>query len=72
MVLKNLPSRNNAFMKFLKNQNEKDELEYKTCNKLFESIKKCSKKLHFSTLILKYKHNIKKTWGVIKESKKNL
>ena len=59
-------------MKFLKNQNEKDELEYKTCNKLFESIKKCSKKLHFSTLILKYKHNIKKTWGVIKESKKNL
>ena len=25
-------------------------------------------KLHFSNLILKYKHNIKKTWKVIKES----
>ena len=36
--------------------------------KFFESIKKRSKKLHFSNLFLKYKHNIKKTWEVIKES----
>ena len=35
---------------------------------LFESIKKHSKKLHFSNLILKYKNNIKKPWEVIKES----
>ena len=55
-------------MKFLKNLNGKNELEYKTYKKLFESIKKRSKKLHFSNLILKYKHNIKKTWEVIKES----
>ena len=47
---------------------KKIELEYKTYKKLFESIKKRSKKLHFSNLILKYKHNIKKTWEVIKES----
>ena len=36
--------------------------------KLFESIKKWSKKLYFSKLILKYKNNIKKTWQVIKEA----
>ena len=56
------------YEKFLKNWNEKNELEYKTYKKLFESIKKRSKKLHFSNLILKYKHNIKNTWEVIKES----
>ena len=53
---------------FLKNWNENNELEYKTYKKLFESTKKHSKKLHFSNVILKYKHNIKKTWEVIKES----
>ena len=47
---------------------KKNGLEYKTYKKPFESIKKRSKKLHFSNLILKYKHNIKKTWEVIKES----
>ena len=47
---------------------KKNELEYKTYKKLFESIKKRSKTLHFPNLIVKYKHNIKKTWEVIKES----
>ena len=43
MVLKNLPSGNNAFMKsFLKIRMKKvnTKLEYKTYKKLFESIKK--------------------------------
>ena len=48
------------YEKFLKSRNEKNEFEYKTYNKLFESIKKRSKKLHFSNLILRYKHNIKR------------
>ena len=34
--------------------------------KTYESIKKRSKKLHFSNLILKYKHNIKKDPGSYK------
>ena len=42
--------------------------EYQDYKKLFESIKKRSKKLYFSKLILKYKNNIKKTWHVIKEA----
>ena len=43
-------------------------MEYKTYKKLFESIKKRSKKFYFSNLIVKYKNNIKKTWEVIRES----
>ena len=59
MALKNLPSRNKVFLKkFLKNQNEKNELKYKTYKKHFESTKKRFKKSHFYNLVLKYKHSI--------------
>ena len=56
------------YEKFLKNRTEKHELACKTYKMLFESIKKQSKKLNFSNLILKYKNRYKKTWEVIKES----
>ena len=48
------------YEKFLKNRNEKNELEYKNYKHLFEAVKKRSKKLHFSKLILRYKNNVKK------------
>ena len=51
------------YEKSLKNRNDKNELEYKTYKKLFESIKKRSKKLHFSNLILQYKPNKTKDLG---------
>ena len=60
-IRKSSKRKQRLYEKFLKNRNDKNELEYKTYKKLFESIKKRSKKLHFSNLILKYKHNIKKT-----------
>ena len=41
--------------KFLKTRNQKSELEYKNYKNLFETIKKSSKKLHYSKLIMKYK-----------------
>ena len=56
------------YEKVLKNSTEKHELAYKTYKRLFESIKKHSKKLHLSNLTLKYKNNIKKAREVIKES----
>ena len=56
------------YEKFLKNCNEKNVLEHKTYKKLYESIRKRSKKSNFSKIIVKYKNNIKKTWEVIKES----
>ena len=67
-IRKSSKRKQRLYEKFLKNRNEKYKLEYKTYKKLFESTKKRSKKSHFSNLILKYKHNIKKTWEVIKES----
>ena len=52
----------------LKKRNEKTKKEYQDYKKLFESIKKRSKKFYVSKLILKYKNKIKKTWQVIKEA----
>ena len=56
------------YSRFLQKRNEKTKKEYQDYKKAFESIKKQSKKLYFSKLILKYKNNIKKTWQVIKEA----
>ena len=47
-----------VFEIFLKNDETKNE--YQDYNKLFESIKKQSKKWYFTKLSLKYKNNIKK------------
>ena len=49
----------------MKNRNQKGKTECK--NNKIESIKKLSKKLHFSTLILKCQNKITKTWQVIKK-----
>ena len=56
------------YAKFLKKKTEKTEKDYLDYEKLFESLKKRSKKMHYSNLILKYKDIIKKTWQVIKET----
>ena len=40
----------------------------KNYKKIFESVKKRSKELHFSRIILKYQNNIKMTWNVIKDA----
>ena len=45
-------SKQRLYNKLLKNRNEDNEAEYENSNKLFEAIKKRSKKNHFSKLIL--------------------
>ena len=55
------------YSKFFKKWNEKTKREYQDYKKLFESIKKWSKKLHFSKLILKYQSNIKKPGKSLKK-----
>ena len=67
---KNSPKcKQQLYEKFLKCRIERDEDEHKNYERLFETIKKkkCSKKLHFSKLIVKFKDNTKKTRSVIKE-----
>ena len=53
--------------KFLKNRNEKNEKLYKSYKSLFESVKRKSKRIYYSSKILEFKNNAKKTWGVMKE-----
>ena len=65
MVLKNLQSRDNFFLKI---GMKKMSLNTKLARNILSQIKNGSKKMHFSNLILKQKHYIKKTWEVIKES----
>ena len=60
-IKKSSKKKQRLYLKFLKKRNEKTKKEYQDYKKLFESIKKRSKKLYFSNLILKYKNNIKKT-----------
>ena len=59
-IKKSSKRKQRLYEKFLKNRTEKHELAYKIYERLFESIKKHSKKLRFPNLILKYKNNVKK------------
>ena len=66
-IKKSSKRKQRLYENFLKCRSQRNENEYKNYKRLFETIKKRSKKLHFSKLIVKYKDNIKKTWSVIKE-----
>ena len=67
-IKKSAKRKQRLYTKFLKNRNQQNETEYKNYKKLFKSMKRRSKTLYFSKLILKYKSNIKKTWQIIKEA----
>ena len=51
----------------LKDRNEKNEKLYKSYKSLFESVECNSKGIYYSSKILQFKNNAKKTWGVMKE-----
>ena len=55
------------YEKFLKNRNEKNEKLYKSYKSLFESVKRKSKRICYSSKILEFKNNAKKTCGVMKK-----
>ena len=55
------------YKKFLKKINKISEKRYKTYKTLFKTLRKKSKRSHYSNLTDKYKCNIKKTWVVMKE-----
>ena len=66
-IKKSSKRKQRLYEKFLKCRSERNEDEYKNYKRLFETIKKRSKKLPFPKLIVNYKHNIKKTRSVTKE-----
>ena len=51
----------------MKKRNAFNGTAYKTYQSLFETIKRKSKKNHFSRKILQFKYDIKKRWAVMKE-----
>ena len=67
-IKKSSKCKQRLYEKTLKTRSQKRELEYKIYKNLLETIKKRSKKLHYSKLIIKYKENIKKIWSGIKEA----
>ena len=54
-IKKSSKRKQRLYEKFLKICNEKNKSEYKTYKKLYESIRKRSKKIYFSNRIVKYK-----------------
>ena len=62
-IKKSSKRKQKLYVKFLKNRNSKNKLEYRNYEKLFKLIKTFAKKNYFSSLILKHKNDIKKTLG---------
>ena len=58
-IKKSSKKKQRLYSKFLKKRNAKTKKEYQDHRKIFESVKKWSKKLYFSKLILKYKKSLK-------------
>ena len=52
---------------FIQNRNEKNTKLYKSYKSLFESVKRKSKRIYYSSKTLEFKNNAKKTWSVMKE-----
>ena len=66
-IKKSSKRKQKLYEKFLKNKNEKNEKLYKSYKSLFESVKRNSKRIYYSSKILEFKNNAKKSWGVMKE-----
>ena len=66
-IAKSSERKQELYEKFLKHRTRETELSYKSCNNLFENLKKKAKKKYYSDKISKYKHDAKKTWSIMKE-----
>lgn len=67
-IIPNYAYGKNICKKLLKTGTQKSEGEHKHYKRLFEQVKKYSKKLHSSNLIPKYRSYTKMKWSVIKEA----
>ena len=64
-LVKSSKKKQRLYEKILKNRNPENKLNYKQYKTLFESLKKKSRKNHYSGLIDSCKYNIKTTWDVM-------
>ena len=66
-IIKSSKRKQKLYEKFLKQRTNRNEVNYKTYKRLFESVKQKSKSNYFSNRLYKYHNNAKKTWDIIKE-----
>ena len=66
-IKKSSKGKQKLYEKFLKKQNVFIETAYKVYKTLFETIKRKSKKNHYSQKVLQFKYDTKKRWTVMKE-----
>ena len=66
-LLKLSKGKQKLYKRFLKKGTSRNESFYKAYKSLFESLKKKSKKNHYTRRLENYQNDIKKWWTVIKE-----
>ena len=66
-IAKSSKRKQKLYEKFLKHRTRETELAYKSYKNLFKTLKKKAKKKYYSEKISKYKHDVKKTWSIMKE-----
>ena len=66
-IKKSSKRKQKLYENFFENRNEKNVKLYKSYKSLFESVKCKSKRIYYSSKILEFTNNAKKTWGVMKE-----
>ena len=66
-LIKSSKRKQKLYNKFLKNKSIINEQNYKSYKGLFEKVKKTSKQRHYSSILERYKNDIKRKWDVMKE-----
>ena len=66
-IVKSSKRKQKLYDKYLKRKTPQNDLIYKNYRRLFETIKRKSKRNYYNERLDKYQNNIKKTWDIIKE-----
>ena len=66
-IAKSSSKKQKLYEKYLKNRNPQNLATCKTCENLFQTIKRKSKKSYYSEKILSFKGDAKKTWRTMKD-----
>ena len=66
-ILKARKTKNKLYQKFIKNPNQRNELEYKRFRNKFNKIKQAAKRNHYNKEFIEHKGNLKCSWKLIKE-----
>ena len=66
-IINSIKTRNNLYIKFIKNPNDRNKTKYITYRNKLTKLIKTSRKTHYANKFNKYKHNIKNTWETIND-----